>query len=212
MPGGIEGIIQDIRARQAMKQRGQVVNDAQMNAMLRALMTQNAIQQRQANSPTAAREKRLAGQFATKREDQAAQDKAMVEAVLLLTPNEVPPEWRPRLATMQKYLAGNPSGALAKQVLTAAKPHGFQLKATPVDNGDGTISTEYTVFDPNAGSMGPVSSRGLAGASSTPATGPAVGVRPSAAAGPTSRSLGGAAEHFYGKHFGVDDGDDSGGP
>jgi hypothetical protein len=219
MAGALSGIISDMRAREAMKQRENAASQAQMAAMLRALMTQQAIAQRQQVSPTAAREKRLASQFATKQADSAAQDKAMVEAVLRLTPDEVPLEWRGRLKNMQTYLAGNPSGALAKQILTGAKPHGYKLMKTDTVDSDpssptyGDPITSYEVYDPNENTISATKGPAFGGASSTTPAGSGGGaVRPSAAVAPTSpRSLSGAADHFYGKHFGTPD-DDSGGP
>jgi hypothetical protein len=210
MPGGMEGIIQDIRQRQLSGSRNQ-------DMMARQLMMQQLIDQRMKEQAALKLQNMNQSPYLKLRQQKQADDqakqKAFVDAVMMLTPNEVPPEWRDRLKDVQHYLANNPNGALAEKILNQAKPHGYKLVQSQTVDADGNPITSYEIGDVDAGTLSPVrATGGLAGASSTPATGPAVGVRPSAAAGPTSRSLGGAAEHFYGKHFGVDDGDDAGGP
>lgn len=203
MAGGIAGIISDMRAREALKQRQTAMDQNASNAMLRALMIQNAIAQRQKTSPTATREQRLAQQFATRRADQQAQDKAWVTAFLSTPISDVPPEMRKQIEDYQRLIMQNPEnmGPIAKALMGRLKPHGLQLKATVTTDDDpnsptyGMPRTEYNVFDPNAAAMGSVSG------SSTPPG--AAAVMAPAVAPSSSRGTSGAADHFYNKHFGA---------
>jgi len=206
MAGGIVGIISDIRQRQALKQRTQAAEEAQMNAMLRAMMMQNAIQQRQANSPAAAREKRLQENQNLRQQ----RDLADLNYMLQVDSSKLPPPWRPFLA----QLKANPDVGAAKQLMKAYKPGGMRYIFKDVMNPDGSVTSNLYAVDPDTGTVMPTKSAGFGGASSSSPTGAVGGVRPSAPAAPTSRALSGdpVADHFLSKPYFNPGPDDSGGP
>ena len=183
MAGALSGIISDMRAREAMKQREGAANQAQMAAMLRALMTQQAIATRQtatqANSPAAAREKRL----------QAAQnlrqqrDEADLNYMLQVNPKDLPAPWRPFLAALK----ANPDVGAAKQLMKAYKPGGIKYIFKDTTDADGNAVSALVAVDTDTGAVSPTSGSAFGGASSVTPAGSGGGVaRPSAAVAPTS--------------------------
>ena len=217
MPSPFSGIIADMRARQL---QGAARQQREMDFMARLLEQQEMAKQRQAD---AEERQRLNAQLRLdvmnqspylklrqqKAADQAAQDKAWLNAFLQTPLKDVPPEMRGQVANYQYYLSHNPEGAgpVAKALMMRLKPQGARLVATQTIDADGNPITSYEVFYPATRSIGPVS--GFGGASSSSPTGAAVGARPSAAAPTSAPALGGAAGHFYERHFAPDD---SGGP